>query len=359
MNKVGSSTYSPVRLDLDYIASKAFDRYGEKYQKISRNFSAYQKASLLEDFRQHIRYLQESLAIDSPLIFIDYIHWHNVRTAQEHLPGDYVSSSLLVLDEVLGKELPPDYRERTGAILRESIEALKFAPVENPSFISEENPHSTLAKSYLDALVAADRESARSVVQNAVKSGVSLRDLYLDVFTPVLREIGRLWQVGKVSIAQEHYMTATTGNIIAGLHDQVISSGRKVKRKGKTLVAACVAEELHEIGIRMVADFFEMDGWDTYYTGANTPAQSLLQATGDLNADVVAISSTMPFHLPVVHYLIRSLRADPGTSKARIIVGGYPFTLVPDLWRQIGADAFAGSADEAVAIANRLTSVVP
>ena len=41
-------------------------------------------------------------------------------------------------------------------------------------------------------------------------------------------------------------------------------------------------------------------------------------------------------------------------TSVKIIVGGYPFTISPDLWRQTGADAFAPSAAEAVAIAEAL-----
>lgn len=279
--------------------------------------------------------------------------------AQEHLPADYLSSSLRIIDDVLREELSPDYRVRAAEFLKESMKVLKSEPGEIPSLITEENPHSAIAHAYLDALMRADRESARTIIAHAQESGIEIRDLYLNVFQPVLREIGRLWQIGKVSIAREHYMTAATRDIIAGLHEQVISSGRNVKRRERTLVGACAEEELHEIGIHMVTDLFEMDGWDTYFIGANTPAQSLLQTIVDMNADVVAISSTMPFHIPVVYYLIRSLRADPRTAKARVIVGGYPFNIVPDLWMQIGAEAYAGSADEAVAIANRLTSVIP
>ncbi|MDZ7776615.1 MAG: hypothetical protein U5L09_13885 [Bacteroidales bacterium] len=44
------------------------------------------------------------------------------------------------------------------------------------------------------------------------------------------------------------------------------------QRVGKSMVAATVGGELHEMGIRMVADFFEMEGWDTWYLGANAPA---------------------------------------------------------------------------------------
>jgi methanogenic corrinoid protein MtbC1 len=65
----------------------------------------------------------------------------------------------------------------------------------------------------------------------------------------------------------------------------------------------------------------------------------------------------MAFHLPVVHYLVRSLRADPKIKDVKIIVGGYPFNIVPDLWKQVGADAFAGNAEDAVTAANRLSRI--
>jgi methanogenic corrinoid protein MtbC1 len=36
------------------------------------------------------------------------------------------------------------------------------------------------------------------------------------------------------------------------------------------------------------------------------------------------------------------------------MVGGYPFNIAPDLWKTVGADAFARDAMEAVAVAARL-----
>jgi hypothetical protein len=87
-----------------------------------------------------------------------------------------------------------------------------------------------------------------------------------------------------------------------------MNESKEGKRRGKKLVAACVSEELHEMGIRMVTDFFEMDGWDTYYIGANTPIESIGSAVRDQHADVVALSSTMSFHLPLLKKQIRIIR---------------------------------------------------
>jgi methanogenic corrinoid protein MtbC1 len=347
--------YRPVNLDREYLAGKAFDRFCQKHKKIAANFSPYQKTRTLEDFKEHIRYLQESLAINNQVIFTDYVNWARLIFATRHLPPDYLRLTLNILNEVLQQELPGDLRIKSESFINKGIDVLGHAPAKIPMHITRENPLFTVAQSCLEALIAGDREKAWAVITQTVTSGVPVRDIYLQVFQPVLRETGRLWQIGDAGIAQEHFVTASILLFISRLHDQIHSAARKTGRRGKTLVAGCVSDELHDVGIRIVADFFEMDGWDTYYIGGNIPAQSLLEAVQNQNADVVALSSTMAFHLPVVHYLVRSLRADPKTRDVKIIVGGYPFNIVPELWKQVGADAFAGNAEDAVAAANRLT----
>jgi methanogenic corrinoid protein MtbC1 len=43
-------------------------------------------------------------------------------------------------------------------------------------------------------------------------------------------------------------------------------------------------------------------------------------------------------------------------ARVKIIVGGYPFAVIPDLWERVGADAVAAGAEDAVAAARRLTA---
>ena len=104
----------------------------------------------------------------------------------------------------------------------------------------------------------------------------------------------------------------------------------------------------------MVSDFFEMEGWDTFYLGANTPTPALLGTLKERDADLIVISATMTFHLGAVKELIHSIRNDQSLQKVKIIVGGYPFNVAPDLWREIGADAFSTDALEAVRVAENL-----
>ena len=135
------------------------------------------------------------------------------------------------------------------------------------------------------------------------------------------------------------------------LYSKIFSTVRSDQR----LVATCIGGELHEIGIRMVADFFEMEGWDTYYLGANTPIGSILQTIEAQDADVLAISATIPYHVSKVATLIDNVRDTFAEDQIKIMVGGYPFNLSPQLWKQVRADGFAPSAQAAVQLANRMT----
>ena len=64
----------------------------------------------------------------------------------------------------------------------------------------------------------------------------------------------------------------------------------------------------------MVADFFEMEGWNTFYLGANTPTADVIRTVVDRKADVLGISVTISNHLQAVSSLIARMRADQPTG---------------------------------------------
>lgn len=211
-------------------------------------------------------------------------------------------------------------------------------------------PFASIAEAYLEALLASDRVHAHEIITEAVAEGLAIRDLYLGVFQPVLHEVGHLWLLNQVSIAEEHFCTAATQSIMAELYPHIISS----TRLGKTLLATCVGSELHEIGVRMVADFFEMEGWDTYYMGAGVRPDQVMHTIRQRKPDLIALSITMTHHIPIIQELISAIRSAFPDNPHRIMVGGLPFNRSPDLWRTVGADCWAVDALQAVSIAGKL-----
>jgi len=222
----------------------------------------------------------------------------------------------------------------------------------NPAMNFENNPLSDLAARYLEALLRAGKNEASRLVLAAVEAGTSVRSIYMEVFQPVQREIGRLWQTNEVSVAQEHFCTAAT-QLIMG---QLFPMFPRVSRNGKRVVVTCVAGELHEVGARMVADLLEMEGWDSYFLGANTPSSGILSAVAEREADILAVSVTIHYNVEAAQQLISEVRHLPDATSLKVMVGGRPFLVAPNLWRTIGADASAADAEEATATAARLIS---
>ncbi len=219
-------------------------------------------------------------------------------------------------------------------------------------FISGGAAHADLALRYMKRMLAHERQEAFKLAEEALDEGLTIRDLYLDVLQPVQYEIGWLWQTGKISVGHEHYCTNATQLLMASLYPRLFRATQKDLR----MVAACAEGELHELGVRMLADFFEMEGWDTDFLGANTPRDGIVRMIEETGAEALAIGVSMHYHLSEVERVIEAVRKAFRGDEPIILVGGYPFRTVDNLWENVGADASAPDAASAVEAAEALVT---
>jgi methanogenic corrinoid protein MtbC1 len=306
----------------------------------------------LRDVEYHLSYLVESIRSNDFSLFVHYVEWLKSLFEGLKFPEDVLPVMLDTMREVMRERLS----EEMSAVVNKHMEAVSSKlPEQRPShspFISVDRPMGSLAKKYLDALLLGDKQRATQLIMDFFHGGGGIKNIYLQVFQPVQREIGRLWQMNEASVAQEHYASAATQLIMSQLYPHIFSTEKKERR----LVAACVSKELHEIGIRMVSDIFELSGWDTYYLGANLPPSSVIQAINEYKADILALSCTIPVHQRELEKMIAQVRSEQLGRDIKIIVGGYSLNTFRDAWKRSGADGFAPDAEEAVLLANRLLS---
>ena len=317
-----------------------WEPYGDK----GREFS-------LRDSNHHFRYLIEALTESDPTIFANYVAWLKQLFEGLKFPPEALPKMLECTREVLRERLPEEMSSVTQEYIDAAATRIEHESLSQSSFITEDLPLHDLATRYLNALLCGERHLASNMILEAVEKGASIKDIYLYVFQRSQYEIGRLWHLNIASVAQEHYCSAATQLIMSQLYQYIFSS----EKTGRRLVAACVGGELHEIGIRMVADFFEMDGWDTYYMGANTPTSTIIEAIDSHQPDVLAISASMPFHRKTLKELIATVRDHDTDGRVKILVGGYALRSSQDLWIKLGADGFADDAQQAVSLANRIS----
>lgn len=206
-----------------------------------------------------------------------------------------------------------------------------------------------LRRTLMTSLLGADFQTGLGISKTLLESENGQEKLYLGVIQPVMEEIGLLWEKDQITSAEEHLATAMVGRILSGLYPLLPFSA---SARGKALVTSA-PNEYHELGGRILADMLETDGWDILFLGSNTPPEALLDMLVKQRPRFLAISLTMSFGLERVEEILRMVRGNPLLQDLRVMVGGAAFNADPDLWRQVGADAWAADSRQAVTMARK------
>lgn len=207
-----------------------------------------------------------------------------------------------------------------------------------------------LQQRYLAALMAGDRREAIDVVvEDGLWSGVPVPSLYLDVVQPALYEIGRLWEHGRITVAQEHLATTISRLAISQLHPHLPAR----RRNGTSAIVACVEGERHDLGAQMVADLLETAGFDARFLGADVPISTLVATVRNRSPHVLALSANVAASLEVLRHAVTAVRAAVG-SRVVIAVGGQALAAAPHIASELDADIAGRSALDMVAAAERL-----
>lgn len=174
-------------------------------------------------------------------------------------------------------------------------------------------------ENYFQALLQGDRTACSRLVQQLLDQDISLYELYVDLFQRSLYEIGYLWETNKISVSVEHMATSVTESLLTMVYPKIFSADHK----GKKAVVSCLVNEYHQIGGKMVADFFELYGWDGYFLGANVPVASLMQVISAKQPDMLALSLSIYSNLNYLHQVLEQVCSEH--PDLDIIVGGQAF----------------------------------
>jgi len=349
MNRINFETAEKLKLYSYSFANNLLEKHLTLSPAMGQKYGERQKHHYIEDTIFHLSYLSEAIRNNQPVLFNEYLSWAKIFFANLPVTEEEIITNLELLRDEIAAGIPSEMSNITDQFINNGIDHFKKSAAGITSFITDKNPLKEIAAQYLYYLIEGDRKSAYELIMSMVRE-IPVRDLYLYVFQITQKETGRLWQTGEITVAHEHFITGATQLIMAQLYPYfMVPSAKKNK-----IIVSCVEGELHEIGARMVADIFEMEGWNSYYFGANTPAGSLISSIRTYRPEVVAISATMTFNISAVARLIEEIKKYSGYGGIKILVGGYPFLLAGGLWSDIGADGFAADAMQAVELAGEL-----
>ncbi|MGI6783052.1 MAG: cobalamin B12-binding domain-containing protein [Aminivibrio sp.] len=202
------------------------------------------------------------------------------------------------------------------------------------------------AERFEAALLSLDRlEAARLLESGGDDRPFTLR-IEQDV-APAMESIGRAWEEGRIALSQV-YMS---GRICEELINRHLPKGGGGGGAGLK-IALALLEDRHFLGKRMVGAVLSAAGYPFLDYGA-MDSDSLVRRAADDGLDLLLISTLMLPSALKVEKVRKGL--DSLGLGVKIAVGGAPFRLAPDLWREVGADAMGRNASEAISIIKSFT----
>ncbi len=195
---------------------------------------------------------------------------------------------------------------------------------------------------FLDYLEKEDRYSCIKYVNDALSSGkFNIVDLYEKILKPSLNNIECNLKDKKLCIWKEHVRSSIVRTIIENCYSYVINERNLDKSPKKTgkVVVFCPDGEYHEIGARIVSDFFTLCGYDSIFIGSSTPKEEFISILDVLNPRYIAISVTNYYNLVAAKKAITEIRKT-ASGNLKILVGGNAFVRNPEAYKEIGADGF-------------------
>jgi len=201
---------------------------------------------------------------------------------------------------------------------------------------------------YLEPLLQGDRKACRSVIEEALQSGIPANSVYVNIIWPIMVEIEKLLRDDKITPIQEHLATRVNRNIV----DQLQNKLPRRTRKNKKIVVCCAPEEIQELGAQMMTDLFESNGWDVRFLGGGLTNDDILTFTNEYGPDILLIYGTGPKQAPGVRRLIDTIKSVNAWPDMWIMVSGGLFNRAEGLWQEMEADLYAETALEALQVAS-------
>lgn len=310
----------------------------------------------IRDVALHFEGLYEHLSValqfDAPALFVDHVEWLATAFRTRDVPVQLVLDCLDALERELESRLPGHALPAVVAVLARAREAATRPVAESTSALQGEGPTLELARTYLLAALEGRRLDALNLILAAARGGMDLGTLQQEVIGRVQVELGRLWHAGELSIVEEHLVSRTSEQVLSALALHM----PRTPRVGRRVLVTGASGDLHDIGLRVLVDRFDLAGFDPVFLGASTPAEEAAHAAADFEVDLVLLGAKLAIHVRGAAAMLERLRAEPTTATLPVIVGGRPFDLVPGLAERLGASARARDAGEALALARRLTA---
>lgn len=319
----------------NYVSDAIYARHGDSLAR----FGAKGREICHQDVLHHLAYLQSALVMLSPAPFVQYVLWLRDVLKNRGIPTEHLALSLDLIETFLAPRLQAQQQMDLKLIMDAARHNLHDTQaIAHYGF--ERLPPLVQAPQYQQLILQGQRNSAGLVLKEAMAQGATLTEASVRIVQPALYEVGRLWQHNLISVSKEHLASAISQNALVSAY----MAAKFSPPNGKNAVFACVQGNHHALGLRMLSDAFETQGWGVVFLGADVPMADLVRDIDTRRPDLLALSVALPEHLGTARQTIEMLHSELGKACPTIWIGGLATLCDQGIWRNTRADGWASDA---------------
>jgi methanogenic corrinoid protein MtbC1 len=204
--------------------------------------------------------------------------------------------------------------------------------------------HRDLYQNYYQALLDLDKPACVRLALGALERGeIRLDDLYREVLATALVSMVEAEIGTDHGIWKEHARSEITRTVIEccypaverlAVEAQTARAATGAATSAGKVMIVLPAEEYHELGARMGADFFQIEGFETLFLGSNTPRDSIFSCIRAFRPDYVVIHVVNYYNLFRAKALVQLIQDQ--APQVQLLVSGYAFVTDPEQVGLIG-----------------------
>jgi methanogenic corrinoid protein MtbC1 len=206
------------------------------------------------------------------------------------------------LQKILNITLLHDYGYKISKISKLPPEKI---PVLVNEIISTKSVKNHAISSFKMAMMNFDQKLFLDTYNNLL-SDKSFREIFFEVFIPLMEEIGFLWQAETISPAHEHFISYLI-KLKLWVNTEKIQSNEPTKND-KIFVLYLPSDEVHELGLMYLNYELIFSGYKTIYLGESVPLDSLKDIKKYFNNIVYVCYSTVEPHKEILGTYVKDLK---------------------------------------------------
>ena len=201
------------------------------------------------------------------------------------------------------------------------------------------------------AIVAGLREKASELADESLQAGIDPLEAIEQGFKPGMIVVGDGFANGDLFIPDLMMSGEAMKAAIATLQPELTRRNQQRQVLGRVVIGT-VQGDIHEIGKTLVGTMLSANGFEVYDLGVDVSPQQFVDAVRQQDANVLGLSALLTTTVLNQEAVIQALEEAGLRERVKVIVGGVPTS--PEWAQEIGADAYAENAVEAVKEIKRL-----